>query len=162
MVRASSEAKTRVWRNELVLPWTLVFGLCVLVAATTADRTETSFALGVPLLGLGALLMLVSFAALGGTGGRFVAGGPYRWVRHPLYLGMLVAAAGVIVIGRSLSAAVLFVPTVLVTVARARREEENLIRGRLGSGYDEYRRRVPFLVPFRISRVATRIWGRPR
>jgi protein-S-isoprenylcysteine O-methyltransferase Ste14 len=95
-----------------------------------------------------------NFAAVGrGTPGpwdapsRFVAAGPYRWVRNPIYV-----AALVIVLGE----AWLFVSLPLLAYAGAMAVcfhlfvtgyEERTLRRRFGSTYLEYRRTVPRWIP---------------
>jgi hypothetical protein len=49
---------------------------------------------------------------------------------------------------RSLPAIVLFIPTLRVTLVRARREEHNLAL-RFGEAYEAYWARVPFILPLR-------------
>jgi protein-S-isoprenylcysteine O-methyltransferase Ste14 len=78
---------------------------------------------------------------------RLVTTGPYRFVRHPLYLGMLVAAFGVAVAfrsvwGLSITLAV-FAPAGLW---RARLEEQALAR-RFGEEWERYARRTRFVLP---------------
>ena len=132
-------------RSELVLPWTLVITACLLAAVATANKTTLSLVLGGPMLAAGGLLMLASLAALGDKH-TLVTDGPYRWVRHPFYLGLLVMLAGAVIATWSLAGALLFVPALILTLARARREEHTL-RLRFGARYDAYRQRVPFILP---------------
>jgi protein-S-isoprenylcysteine O-methyltransferase Ste14 len=72
--------------------------------------------------------------------------GPYAVTRHPIYtgiLGMLVASALALDFGEWLYIVVL----VLVFFELRIRDEERLLREAFPSAYDEYRRRVPQLVP---------------
>lgn len=76
---------------------------------------------------------------------RLLVDGPYRWSRHPMYGGLLLAASGVAVLRRrpeplvalAVLAAVLHVKTGL---------EERALRERFGEAYDRYAARVPRLV----------------
>jgi protein-S-isoprenylcysteine O-methyltransferase Ste14 len=78
---------------------------------------------------------------------RLIATGPYRMVRHPLYLSMLLATFGLAVAFRSLWALVIilfvFVPAGL---RRARLEEQALAR-RFGQEWEDYVDRTYFMLP---------------
>ena len=73
--------------------------------------------------------------------------GPYRFVRHPIYTGLLLAifGSGVIALGewRGLLA------LALVTAAFLRKIqiEERFLREQFGDAYERYRREVPALIP---------------
>lgn len=75
---------------------------------------------------------------------RFVTPGPYRLVRHPLYVGWLLAFwATPTMRGAHLFFAVMTTAYILVAI---RLEERDLLREH-GGVYADYRRRVPMLVP---------------
>jgi protein-S-isoprenylcysteine O-methyltransferase Ste14 len=80
---------------------------------------------------------------------RLITGGPYRLVRHPLYLGMFVATIGLAVAFRSLWGMLItlavFVP---VGLYRATQEEEALAQ-RFGEEWKAYATRTHFLLPWR-------------
>jgi protein-S-isoprenylcysteine O-methyltransferase Ste14 len=57
-----------------------------------------------------------------------VTSGPYRWVRHPVHLGEILAAAAVVVWRWSLMNIVLFILFVTIQLLRARWEEVKLAR----------------------------------
>ncbi len=63
-----------------------------------------------------------------------VTGGPYRWVRHPIYLGEMLTAGGILVWRFSLPNLVIFIIFVLVQILRARWEE-----GKLTKTFPEYK-----------------------
>lgn len=71
--------------------------------------------------------------------------GPYRWVRHPLMLGLLIAfwSAPTVSMGRLL----LNVGMSIYCLAAIRWEEQDLVR-QFGDAYREYCRRVPMLLPW--------------
>lgn len=79
---------------------------------------------------------------------QIVADGPYRWVRHPLYLSVIAALVGLCLMLRSwwglLSVFALFLPAV---IHRARLEERALGE-QFGSAWQDYAARTAFLVPW--------------
>jgi protein-S-isoprenylcysteine O-methyltransferase Ste14 len=64
--------------------------------------------------------------------------GPYRWTRHPLYVGSSVMGLGVCIAGASLPAAALIALYLVTTYIAAIRTEEAFLRGRFGTAYDDY------------------------
>jgi protein-S-isoprenylcysteine O-methyltransferase Ste14 len=78
---------------------------------------------------------------------RLITTGPYRLIRHPLYLGMFVVAIGLAVAFRSLWGMLItlaaFIPAGLW---RARLEEEALQR-KFGRAWENYVRRTYFVFP---------------
>jgi methanethiol S-methyltransferase len=99
---------------------------------------------GVDLFGLGAIK-----AHLRGSmepAPVFIVRGPYRWMRHPWYLGaiMLFWSCTDLTADRLLFN-VLWTAWVCIG---ARLEEADLL-GEFGDAYDKYRRRVPMLIPCR-------------
>jgi protein-S-isoprenylcysteine O-methyltransferase Ste14 len=86
-----------------------------------------------------------------------VVRGPYRWVRHPLYLGEVVAGLGLALAANSYAALALWIAMCGLQIYRAVREEQVLLqalpayRSYRGSTAallpGIYRRRVPVSVP---------------
>lgn len=64
--------------------------------------------------------------------------GPYQFMRHPLYVGSSIMAAGVAIGCRSWIVAILVGVYMASTIAAAIRSEEAFLRERFGSAYDEY------------------------
>jgi protein-S-isoprenylcysteine O-methyltransferase Ste14 len=77
--------------------------------------------------------------------------GPYRLVRHPIYLAGLLLAAGTFLAHPSLTTASLGAGFSVGVLLKARLEERAL-RSALGGDYERYAARVPALVP--------RLWTR--
>jgi protein-S-isoprenylcysteine O-methyltransferase len=74
--------------------------------------------------------------------------GPYRYIRHPSYVGALMAFSGVgLCLGNVLSIIVLLVPVGYVFARRMAVEEAALAQG-LGEPYVDYMRRTRRLIPF--------------
>jgi protein-S-isoprenylcysteine O-methyltransferase Ste14 len=82
---------------------------------------------------------------------RFVERGSYRFVRSPMYLGVLLLIVGqALVLGREILYAWAIVAWLMFTAFLVFYEEPQLQR-RFGAGYDDYRRRVRRWLPTRPS-----------
>lgn len=66
--------------------------------------------------------------------------GPYRWMRHPLYVGSSVLALGIVIAARSYVLAALAVLYLGATMTAAIRSEEAFLRRTFGDAYDRYAR----------------------
>jgi protein-S-isoprenylcysteine O-methyltransferase Ste14 len=64
--------------------------------------------------------------------------GPYRYTRHPLYVGSSLMALGLAIATRSWPVAVLVAVYMAVTLTAAIRTEEAFLRERFGDEYDAY------------------------
>jgi protein-S-isoprenylcysteine O-methyltransferase Ste14 len=83
---------------------------------------------------------------------RLVADGPYRHVRNPLYLGTLMLAVCFGLMASRVGLLVI-VGGLLVVVLRLIGREEAALAGTQGSGYTDYRTRVPRLWPAVLPQV---------
>lgn len=72
--------------------------------------------------------------------------GPYRWIRHPMYTGVIILMAGSALGRRNWLAAVLWIVLVTFFITKMRWEERRLVE--TYPGYESYRMTVPALVPF--------------
>ena len=81
--------------------------------------------------------------------------GPYRLMRHPLYVGSTVIALGIAVASRSVGAAAIAVLYMGLTTAAAVRAEEAQLRQAFGSAYDDYQasRAAPMRRSFSAARA---------
>ena len=111
--------------------------------------------IGNALLAIGFALIIWSRVALGKSftafprpvnGGVQVASGPYRFVRHPMYTGVMVSLAAWALMFQSPAVAGLGIATAVVLDLKARREERWL-EG-MYPGYGEYRRATRKFLPF--------------
>jgi protein-S-isoprenylcysteine O-methyltransferase Ste14 len=82
---------------------------------------------------------------------RTVVSGPYRYVRHPLYLGEALTMLGVCLLIGTGSALIFWAAITGLQLARARIEEKKLSRAL--SDYDAYRMKTPFIFPHFLLRL---------
>lgn len=78
--------------------------------------------------------------------GVLVADGPYRYVRHPLYLGGILCAPGIGLMASRLGFVIIVAGLTLLYLRLAGREEGELQKQH-GAAFAEFRRRVPGLWP---------------
>ncbi len=76
---------------------------------------------------------------------RLVTHGPFALMRHPLYLGLQVAAIGGLLLYRTWTF-VFVIVNFLALIIRAKREEEALAM-EFGEQWEEYTRHVPAWIP---------------
>jgi protein-S-isoprenylcysteine O-methyltransferase Ste14 len=81
--------------------------------------------------------------------------GPYRYTRHPLYLGSSAIGAGMAVASNHLIVAVIVVAYMALTLTAAMRSEEAHLREKFGDAYDAYaeKRAAPMDRPFSWARA---------
>lgn len=84
-------------------------------------------------------------------GHQLVTHGPYRLVRHPMYLGLALAALGALAVYRTWST-LLFVLQTPVLIRRAQREDL-LLAQTYGDTWQRYAERVPAWLPTGWSRL---------
>lgn len=80
-------------------------------------------------------------------GHRIVQTGPYRWARHPIYTGLLVGLAGVVLARGTLGCLVGYAFFV-AGIARKIMIEEQMLSERFGAEYAAYRKKVRAVIPF--------------
>jgi protein-S-isoprenylcysteine O-methyltransferase Ste14 len=116
----------------------------------------TLFWLGVGMILLGLIIRLVAIATLKRNfsgrlrireGHTLVKSGIYHWIRHPAYLGAIIAFLGVPVIFSSVLGFLVMFLIVPLLIHRIKLEERMLIE-RFGAGYEEYVKHSKKLIPF--------------
>jgi protein-S-isoprenylcysteine O-methyltransferase Ste14 len=127
------------WMNGFVWPRTLATGLA-------ADAIALA----------GLAVMLWARVVLGRNwsadvavkdGHELVTGGPYHWVRHPIYSGLLLLALGWAVWRGQWSGFWGLAVLVVLLLVKARSEEQLMIQ-HFGEAYLGYKARVKALVPY--------------
>jgi len=78
---------------------------------------------------------------------ELVTTGPYRLIRHPSYLGLILALFGWALVFRSALGLILAVLTLPILVARMN-SEEAFLESEFGADYANYRRRTWRLLPY--------------
>jgi protein-S-isoprenylcysteine O-methyltransferase Ste14 len=136
-----------LWRPNAPIP---------LLDARILPRTAWSFWTGAAVTLAGLLFSVAARAYLGrnwsGTvtlkqDHKLVTRGPYRFVRHPIYTGLLLAFLGS-GFARGDLGGVAAIALVLWALWRKLRMEERWMREQFGEAYVAYSRRVAALVPF--------------
>jgi protein-S-isoprenylcysteine O-methyltransferase Ste14 len=77
----------------------------------------------------------------------FVATGPYRWVRNPVVICLLVTAIGEALYFASFGITIFVLVGMVFAQYQVTRIEEPRLRKRFGEGYEDYCRRVPRWIP---------------
>ena len=150
-------------RGSMRLLW-LVITSCVVLAIAVSGYRPARLPFSVTIQELTAASLL--FGGLGLrwvailTLGRFfttniaihegqpvITAGPYRYVRHPSYTGLLLAFLGLgVFFGNWLSLVVLMIPITLAVIHRIRLEE-SVLASALGPAYSAYCARTKRLIP---------------
>jgi protein-S-isoprenylcysteine O-methyltransferase Ste14 len=105
-------------------------------------------------LAIGAPVSLVGLWLRGWAAGhlaknqQLAAGGPYAYVRNPLYAGTLLVAAGLVIATRRVELAVLFGAVFLLVYLPVIQNEEQHLR-KIFPNYAAYAERVPALIPYK-------------
>jgi len=106
------------------------------------------------LIAVGLALVAVGWAQVFGARRELRTTGIYRFIRHPQYLGLIVAIIGLIVQWPTIPTLLMAPVLVVMYVRQARREDEDL-RARFGGAFTEYASRVPAFVPRLVRRRQT-------
>ena len=127
-------AQVQLWRFGEALNW-------ILVALTTAGFLFAWWAR----IHLGRLW---SDRVVKKAGHHVVDTGPYHFVRHPIYLGVILAAFAT-AIEKETSFALLGAAIITLAFYTKARREERFLRAELGeNAYEAYARKTAMLVPF--------------
>ena len=122
---------------------------------TLWSRTPGVGVLAALLTMMGLAIALWARAALGtnwsGTiafkeGHELIQRGPYAYVRHPIYSGLLLMGLGTAIASARLSSLLLLVLTLVMLAIKAHYEERLMIR-HFPTTYPQYRARVKALIP---------------
>lgn len=79
---------------------------------------------------------------------RLITEGPYRWIRHPFYLGYILGALAAPVATESLALAVIAAIMIAISVTAAIHEERVWLKSSHADAYRAYRARTAMFIPF--------------
>ena len=141
-------------RPLLALSLGAAIGIAVATASTAPPVALE--AVGVAVMWLGLAVRVSAVAALGAAfrttvevepGQVVVSSGPYRWIRHPSYLGLLLVVVGFGLAAGSAPAVVACLVLPLPALVRRIQLEEAELSRVLGDRYRTYQARTARLVP---------------
>jgi protein-S-isoprenylcysteine O-methyltransferase Ste14 len=130
--------RTIPWFEQIVIP-----------------RTEGMLWSGVAFTAMGVLISVWARLALGSNWSgvvtlkenhELIRNGPYRWIRHPIYTGMLVSFAGTAIVDGRLRGW-LGLAIVWVTFYFKARREERFLREEFGPRFAEHTRKTGMFLP---------------
>ena len=118
----------------------VTLGFAVAAAALAMARpTWSTWSAGLVVASVGEAVRVWAAGHLE-KGREVTRSGPYRWTRHPLYVGSGLIALGVVIAARSTVVALIGAAYISVTIPMAIRAEEAFLRRTFGTTYDQYRR----------------------
>jgi protein-S-isoprenylcysteine O-methyltransferase Ste14 len=135
--------------------WRVTLGFVLAaVVLWLAQPTRTSLLWGALVAGLGEMIRI--WAAGHVEKSREVTrSGPYRFTRHPLYLGSSVIGVGIALASASWLVAAIVLGYLALTISAAIRAEEAHLREKFGGEYDAYAARIapPMIRSFSMTRA---------
>jgi protein-S-isoprenylcysteine O-methyltransferase Ste14 len=127
------------WRVRIGYPVAVLYWLL-------AKPTHHWIAMGAAVAGFGLLIRAIAAGYLR-KDRELATAGPYARTRNPLYLGSAFLAAGFAIAGHSWWAGGLIVIYFVVFYYAVMRNEEEDLRTRFGTVFDEYASKVPLFLP---------------
>ena len=121
-----------------------------IVAIVLAQPTWTSWRIGLLIAVAGEAIRVWAAGHLEKSR-EVTRSGPYRWMRHPLYVGSSVMAVGIVIASRSVVLALLVGVYMATTITAAIRTEEAFLRRTFGDTYELYSRSETEPMPRRFS-----------
>jgi protein-S-isoprenylcysteine O-methyltransferase Ste14 len=81
------------------------------------------------------------------AGAKFIRSGPYRWVRNPMYLGILFFFGATVIQGPEKLNILMYLILSLVFILKIHREEK-FLTDQFGNSYLEYKKKTNRLLPY--------------
>lgn len=94
----------------------------------------------------GSILIAQGWSEIHGGNGRLVTMGPYRYVRHPQYVGFITVIVGFLIQWPTLIT-LLMAPVLIIRYVRLAKKEEDEALKEYGQAYRDYQAVVPAWVP---------------
>lgn len=146
--------------SDTIKSWTfviiqaLLFGLLIIPKDNRVSTSSTLFVIGSIILSVGATILLISLYDLRKSltplplpkkNGELQIHGLYRFVRHPMYVGVLVLSLGILVLYYSILNCIILIALYVLFSVKARYEEK-LLTARYPE-YKGYIQRTPRFIP---------------
>jgi protein-S-isoprenylcysteine O-methyltransferase Ste14 len=141
--------------TRLLARWRVSLGFVLaLTALWLATPTRESLALGAAIAWVGEAIRVWAAGHLEKSK-EVTRSGPYRFIRHPLYLGSSLIGVGLAIAAHHLVLGALIVLYLATTLTAAMRSEEAHLRDKFGDDYDAYaeQRAAPMPRAFSWSRA---------
>jgi protein-S-isoprenylcysteine O-methyltransferase Ste14 len=106
--------------------------------------------LGLVLFFMGGLLIMLGWSKIFSNKDSLVTDGLYKYIRHPQYLGILLATLSLIIYSFSPISLMLW-PLLVIIYYRLARKEERDVESKFGEEYREYKRSVPMFLPLKLK-----------
>ena len=136
---AEALARTRARLAEALARRRVALGFaCAAIALWLAKPTPRSLVMGATVASIGELLRIWAAGHLE-KGREVTVSGPYRFSRHPLYVGSSLIGVGIAIASASLVVALLTALYLAATLAAAIATEEKHLTEKFGQAYPEYR-----------------------
>lgn len=117
----------------------------VIISIRYSHATQLGMILGILVFAIGAIITVSSSLFLNISYPKLATRGPYSLSRHPFYLGLQIMLTGIVLYRGSYIGAIFLILSGWVSIARARREEQELIR-LYPREYREYMTNTPFII----------------
>lgn len=161
---SAGEGKSKMALHMISLRWLQIIPLAMVAGAPYLDRISMMTMNDNPGIRFsGLLLTLIGFGVMNWSiyylGRQFstyvtiqedhelVTSGPYRYIRHPRYLGIIIFLTGISLVFRSWIALIFTALSIALLVWRIL-DEEKLMRNEFGDDWEKYCQRSHRLIPF--------------
>ena len=112
--------------------------VCGVTALVLGHPTAASLAAGAAIVAAGEAIRIWAAGHLEKSR-EVTTSGPYRFTRHPLYLGSAIITLGFVVASRSMTVAILAAVYLGLTYTAAIRREERFLTAQFGEAYPDYK-----------------------